>query len=454
MTHLRFLTNLRNQMCTRSLFHQRNFKICIVLLVVLGQVIPASHAQSENWPGWRGPRGDGSSMEQQVPITWDATTGEGIAWKVPVPGRGHSSPIVWENQIFVASCIEETNERVLVCFERRDGNIRWQQTVLKSPLETKHGLNSFASGTPATDGKTVYVSFLETDNTEEPAKNVSKPRMNTPGVMIVAAYTMDGKQLWITKPSPFSSVHGFCSSPVIFDNLLIVNGDHDGESHVFALDRNTGELVWKFPRVHQTRSYCTPIIREVAGKTQMVMSGSKQVVSLDPRSGKVHWTVNGPTEQFVASMVFDGAKFYLSAGFPDHYVMAIRPDGTGDVSDTHVAWSITDAKCYVPSPVLVGGQLFVADDRGTVNCFNTENGSRLWRDRLGGHYSASLITAGGLVYCTADDGKVTVIKPSDQLNVVSVNMLGESSFASPAVSNGQIFIRGENHLFAVGKLAK
>ena len=332
----------------RSLFRLQSLGFYFISFVLIGFATSVTDAMAENWPGWRGPRGDGTSFEQSVPTTWNAITGEGIAWKVPVPGQGHSSPIVWDDQIFVASCIEETNERLLLCFDRRDGSIRWLQTVIESPLETKHGLNSFASGTPATDGKTIYVSFLETDKTEAPAKNVSKPRMNTPGVMIVAAYSMDGKQQWVTKPSPFSSVHGFCSSPVIFEDLLIVNGDHDGESHVLALDRKTGNIVWKFPRIHQMRSYCTPIIREVDGKTQMVLSGSKQVVSLDPRSGAVHWTVNGPTEQFVASMVFDGSKFYLSAGFPDHYVMAIRPDGTGDVTNTHVAWSVTEAKCYVP----------------------------------------------------------------------------------------------------------
>lgn len=422
--------------------------ILMVWWIISGSV--ASPANAENWPGWRGPRGDGTSLETQVPTKWDATTGEGIAWKVALPGRGHSSPIVWGDQIFIATCIEETNARVLLCVDRRDGHLVWQQTVLESSLEKKHNLNSFASGTPATDGKTVYVSFLETDQTETPAKNVSTPRMNTAGSMVVAAYDMEGKPLWVTRPSPFDSVHGYCSSPVIFEDLLIINGDHDGESHVMALDRKTGDIVWKFPRVHQTRSYCTPIIRDVAGKTQMVMSGSKQVVSLDPRTGKTHWTVDGPTEQFVASMVFDGEKFYLSAGFPDHYVMAIRPDGEGNVTDTHVAWSITEAKCYVPSPVLVGQQLFVADDRGTVNSFETKDGSRLWRDRLGGHFSASLVTANGLVYCTADDGTVSVIRPDKELNLVSTNELGENSFSSPAISQGQFFIRGEKHLFAVG----
>jgi outer membrane protein assembly factor BamB len=239
---------------------------------------------------------------------------------------------------------------------------------------------------------------------------------------------------------------------VIYQDLLIINGDHDGDSHILALDRRTGELAWKFPRVEKTRSYCTPIIREVAGKTQMVLSGSKQVVSLDPKTGEPHWLINGPTEQFVASMVFDGEKFYLSAGFPDHFVMAIQPDGQGDVTKTHVAWSSTEAKCYVPSPVVVKDWLFVADDRGTLNCFETKTGSRVWHDRLGGHFSASLVTANDLVYCTSDDGIVRVVQPDRSLNVVSTNTLGENSFASPAISQGQIFIRGETHLFAIGKV--
>jgi outer membrane protein assembly factor BamB len=443
------MTNMISICKRRRLLRQPAALFALSWAVGLLTCFSAAHA--ENWPAWRGPRGDGTSLEVSVPTKWNATTGEGIAWKVLVPGRGHSSPIVWNDQIFLATCLEETNERVLLSFDRRDGHILWQQTVLESPLETKHQLNSFASGTPTTDGQAVYVSFLETDQTEEPAKNVSTPRMNTPGSMVVAAYNMEGKQLWVTRPSPFSSVHGFCSSPVIFEGLLIINGDHDGEAHILALDRKTGDVVWKFPRVHQTRSYCTPIIREVAGKTQMVLSGSKQVISLDPRTGDVHWTVDGPTEQFVASMVFDGSKFYLSAGFPDHYVMAIRPDGNGNVTETHVQWSITEAKCYVPSPVLVGNQLFVADDRGTLNCFDTKDGNQVWVDRLGGHFSASLITANGLVYCTADDGTVSVVQADTKLNLVSTNPLDENSYASPAVSQGQIFIRGEQHLFAVGE---
>ncbi|MEQ1827658.1 MAG: PQQ-binding-like beta-propeller repeat protein [Pirellula sp.] len=409
-----------------------------------------SVAFAENWGGWRGPRGDGTSLEADIPSRWNGVTGEGIAWKVGLPGTGHSSPIVWDNNVFVTACNEDTHERMLMCLDRRNGKLQWKTTVVNSALESKHQLNSYASGTPATDGKSVIVSFLEADGTEEVAKNVGQPRIIKTGIMTVGSYDMHGKQQWIKQLGRFSSAHGFCSSPVFYKGLLIINGDHDGESHVFALNQKSGDIVWKFPRVYQTRSYCTPIIREVAGKTQLVMSGSKQVVSLDPNTGKPYWTVEGPTEQFVASMVFDGGKFYLTAGFPDYFVMAIRPEGSGDVSKSHVAWSSTEAKCYVPSPVLAGGRLFVVDDRGTINCFETESGKRAWQARLGGHYSASLVTAGGLVYCTADDGTVRVVRPGDSFEIVSENPLGENSFASPAISQSQIFIRGERHLFAIG----
>jgi outer membrane protein assembly factor BamB len=419
-------------------------------LVLLALFVLPDLLSAENWPGWRGPRGDGTSLETNIPVEWNAQTGKNVVWKIPVPGTGHSSPVTWDDRIFLVSFLEESNERLLLCISRKDGSILWQKTVFKAPPETRHQLNSFASGTPAVDANRVYVSFLEVDGREIPAPNVGTPRPVTPGEMLVAAYDFDGNELWKVKPGPFISAHGYCSSPVIYQDLLIINGDHDGDSYVVALHRATGEVAWKIPREHKIRSYCTPIIREAAGKTQLVLSGSKQIVGLDPRSGTRIWNIEGPAEQFVASMVSDGSLFFMVAGFPTHHVMAVRPDGMGDVTATHVAWQNTDAKCFVPSPVLTGDYLFVADDRGTVNCFDKNTGSRLWQDRLGMHYSASLVTAGGLVYFTADDGETAVVRPGPKLDVLHKNPLGEYTYASPAISDGQILIRGEKHLFAIG----
>ena len=164
----------------------------------------------------------------------------------------------------------------------------------------------------------------------------------------------------------------------------------------------------------------------------------------------MHWKIEGPTQQYVASLVFDGKLFFMTAGFPDYHVMGIRPDGEGDVTDSHVQWHIRNARCYVPSPVVLGKYLFIADDRGTANCFATENGDLVWKERLGKHYSASLITANNLVYFTSDDGITKIVRPGNELEVVEENVLGENCYASPAVSHGQLYLRGEKHLFCIG----
>jgi outer membrane protein assembly factor BamB len=425
------------------------WKLRLALGLVLGCWAVSSPAYGENWPCWRGPRGDGTSLESGVPRSWNGLTGANIRWRTPVPGSGHASPIVWNDRVFLVGCVEATQERVLACLDRLTGKTLWQQAVVRAPLETKHALNSFASSTPATDGKLVYVSFLEVDGHTIPAPNVGAPRPITPGQMVVAAYDFAGNQRWLARPGEFISAHGYCASPVLFENLVILNGDHDGDSYVVALDKTTGKTVWSIPREHKTRSYVTPIIREIGGRTQMVFSGSLSIVSLDPRTGSLLWHIAGPTEQFVASMVTDGKLLFMAAGFPTYHVMAIRPDGSGNVTNTHVAWHETNAKCYVPSPVVVNGHLIVADDRGTANCFVAESGQRLWQERLGTHFSASLVTAGELVYAIADDGQTKVVRPGPLLEVVADNPLGENCYSSPAIAHGSLFIRGEKHLYCV-----
>lgn len=423
----------------------KSYGLCLFFLF-----LATLSTRAENWPGWRGPRGDGSSLDANVPTEWDGETGHHILWKVALPGVGHASPIVWNEHVFLVSCLEESTERILLCLDRSDGKTRWQRTVLNAPLETIHALNSRATSTPTTDGRRIYVAFLEVDGTTIPAPNVGTPRLITPGQMVVAAYDFAGNQQWSVKPGPFISAHGFCSCPVVFEDLVIVNGDHDGESFLIALDSATGNVVWRVEREHKTRSYVTPIIRQVAGRTQMVMSGNKSIVSYDPRTGTQHWNIHGPTEQFVASMVFDGKLFFMTCGYPDYHVMGIRPDGQGDVSETHIAWRSTAAHAYVPSPVVVDNYLLVADDRGTANCFDAATGKRLWNARLAGGFSTSAVHAAGLAYFVADDGTTKIVRPGPQFEVVAENRLGEAVHASPAISDGQLFLRGEKHLYCIG----
>jgi outer membrane protein assembly factor BamB len=421
---------------------------CLLGTFLLGQAVMA---HGENWPGWRGPRGDGTSQETDVPVEWDGRTGENIVWKTEIPGVGHGSPIVWGDAVFLLTCLTESNERDLLRIDRKSGEIQWQTTVIRAPLETIHARNSHASSTAATDGNLVYVTFLEVDGSTIPATNVSEARPVTPGRMVVAAYDFDGNEQWKVRPGEFVSVHGFCTNPVLYEDLVIVNGDHDGDSYLAALNKTSGETVWKIPRQHGTRSYVTPLIREIDGRDQLVLAGSHHIASYDPRDGSQLWMVDGPTEQFVASMVYDGRHFLLAAGFPTYHVMAVRPDGTGNVTDTHVAWHVTNARCYVPSPIVVGDYLIVPDDRGTANCFDTTTGGRLWQERLGMHFSTSPVTAQGRAYLVADDGLTKVIVPGESLEIAAENQLGEYTYASPAISHGQLFIRGEKHLFCIGR---
>jgi outer membrane protein assembly factor BamB len=404
---------------------QRVIRSCLLAFPML--LAPLA-ARGENWPGWRGPRGDGTSEEKGVPTQWSAI--ENIAWKVPLPGSGHASPVVWGDSIFVASCNEGSQQRLLTCFDRR-GTRKWEKVVLEAPLEKKHGLNSFASGTPAADGECVYAAFLDR------------------GEMVVAAYACDGVEKWRARPGVFSSVHGFCSCPVVFENLLIVNGDHDGESYLVALDRKTGETVWKTPRENKTRSYCTPIIRDIAGRTQMLISGSMSIASYDPRTGARQWNMRGPTEQFVASPVYDGKLLFITAGFPDHHILAIRPEGTGDITDTNIVWRTTENCSYVPSPIVVGDYFLIVSDEGIASCYLAADGKLQWRRRIGPHYSASLVAADGLAYFLSDEGETLVVRPGPTYDEVASNSLGEPCYASPAISDGDLIVRGETHLFCI-----
>ena len=408
----------------------------------------AGLVRAENWPGWRGQSGDGISTEKGIPTKWSST--ENIAWRIAVPGEGHSSPIVWGDKVFLTSSLTEKNKRILLCIDRLSGQTVWQRDVVQSPPETIHRLNSRASGTPATDGKQVYVTFMRAEGDRVIAPNVGSERLITPGKIIVAAYDLDGNEKWKTNVGDFVSAHGFNTCPVLFEDSVILNGDHDGDAYLVALDRQSGRERWRTRRENKTRSYVTPIIREIDGITQMILSGSLCVASYDPRNGKRHWIVDGPTEQFVASMVYDGKYVFATGGYPERHTLAIRPGGKGNVTDTHIAWRTTRGAAFVPSPIISGRYLLMVADSGIASCFEARTGKRHWMERLPGGHSPSPVSADGLVYFVSDRGVTTVIRPSETFAVIAKNELGEPVSASPAISQGQIFLRTHQHLYCIG----
>lgn len=399
--------------------------IAVVTLLAL----PSAVGRAEDWPCWRGPTHDGLSPETGLPIYW--TEEKGIRWKTPIPGRGHSSPIVVGDAVFVTSAIEDRESRILLRIDRTSGEVVWKREVLEAPLEPLHPLNSYSSSTPATDGRLVFVSFLDRDQA------------------YVAAFDLDGTRVWEARPGAFSSKHGYCSSPVVYKDRLIINGDHDGESYLALLDKETGATVWKVPRAGKTRSYSVPRILSVGGRDQIILTGSFATSGFDPDSGSLLWTVAGPSEQMVASILDTDDLIFAMGGYPERHLLAIRKGGSGDVTTSHIAWRTHRGVPYVPSALLYGKLLHVVSDEGTYTCYEPETGKELSRKRIALHISGSLVGGDGKVYITSDSGETTVLENSSAAKVLASNAIGEDVFSSPAISQGDIFLRAAKHLFCI-----
>lgn len=427
--------------------HPRPFLIALACAVLAPGGSRPRLASAEDWPGWRGPRSDGTVADTGFPLEWGPA--KNVKWKTPLPGTGHSSPVVSKGRIFVSGCVEKERKRVLYCLDRPTGKILWEKVAVVADLEKKHNENSWASSTPAADGERVYVTFLDKPFVPLFHFDFGHPQMR------VYCYDYDGHLLWERNPGEFHSVHGFCSPPTLYKDLVIVNGDQDAPkgqtAFIVAFDKRTGEERWRIDRPNKLRSYCPPVVIEAAGKRQLVLTGSKCVTSYNPDTGKQIWIIDGPTEQFVSSMVLHDGVLLMTAGFPVNWVMAIDPSGTGNVTKTHVLWSKKDEGGYVPSPVAYAGKLFLVDDKGLASCWDVRTGKRYWDERLGRGHHASAAVADGRVYFTSDDGDTYVMKASDEADVLAKNPLGERVFASPAFSDGEIFLRGAKHLWCIAE---
>ncbi len=389
-------------------------------------------AWGEQWPCWRGPRGDGTSHERGVPADWDPA---GATWKCALPGRGHASPIVWGDRVFTVTALPESLERVLLCIDRATGRLLWQRTVVAGPLEKTHRENSYASGTPATDGERVYVVFRVGDE------------------IVVAAHDFaDGRQLWLARPGTHVGEWGFSTEPVLYQDKVIVDGDSKGDSFLVALGRADGKTHWRVGRTRKGISYSAPLIRELAGRTQLVQCGDRSVTGFDPATGRRLWWVDGPSEEFVATPTFSerAGLVYVSSSWPKQVLLAIRPDGRGEVTRTHVAWRDTKGAPYLPSMLVAGEFLMSVNHGGVAYCYEAATGRVLWREKLGRTH-ASPVLVEGRAFFTNDAGEIDVIVPGPRFTRVAHSRLGEGCFASPAISEGQVFVRGFTHLFCFGR---
>lgn len=408
-----------------------SYKRSLFFIILSASFLNLHIAAAQNWPCFRGPNGDGTSSETNLPLKWDSV--KNVVWKIRVPGTGYSSPVIWNDRIFLTSALADRQEKILLCYNAVNGDLLWQKTVLKSKFENKHDNNSYASGTPSTDGKQVYVSFLDGQD------------------VLVAAYDLTGKQMWIQRPGTFSSPHGYSCSPVLYDDKVIINGDSQGDSFVAALSKNDGHIVWRVRHDRPSHSFSTPIVRKIAGKTQLIFCGNREIAAYNPSDGSKYWFVTGPSEDFCSSPVYSqkSGLVLVSSAWPVRILVAIKPDGQGDVTRSHVTWQTKKGAYYVPSPVCTDDYLFTTMTTGELHCIEIATGKTVWVQPNGTQYSSPVL-ANGLVYMPNDDGIITIIRPGPKFEYVAKNPIGEKMFASPAISNGKIYIRGFQHLFCIG----
>ncbi len=414
----------------------------LAVALLMAVTLAAGVARAENWPAWRGPTGDGVSTETGLPVEWD--TERNIAWKLPMPAWSGSTPIVWGDRIFLNVAVDD-DDIELWCLDRDSGERIWQRHLSGGNRRLRK--QNMSSPSPVTDGEHVWVMT---------------------GTGILKAFDIDGNERWMrdipASYGPFGLNWGYASSPLLHDGALFVQVLHgmrtDDPSYVLRIDALDGETVWRVERPtlavrESPDSYSTPALLEYDGTTEIVITGGDAVTGHDPETGQELWRADGlnPTRQrdyrIVASpLVHDGVIYAPTRVRP---LLALRPGGRGDVLDTHVVWSSDDGP-DVPTPVTDGEYFYVVNDRGIVYVTDAKTGAPVYGpERIRrGTYSASPVLADGRIYVTNESGMTTVLRTGPEFEVLAENDFDDYVLSSPAVSEGQLFIRTTGHLYAIG----
>jgi outer membrane protein assembly factor BamB len=380
----------------------------------------ADQFTASDWPWWRGPKRNGiGDAVQHAPLKWSNT--ENVAWRSPVPGRGHGSPTVVGDQVVLAAADHEQQLQLVLCFDRQTGRELWRTEIHHGGFETKgNSKSSLASSTLACDGKHFFINFLHN------------------GAIYTTALTRNGKIAWQVKITDYVLHQGFGSSPAVYQDLLIVSADNKGTGVIVGLNRANGEVVWKQERP-KFPNYTSPIILNVAGREQLLFTGCELVTSFDPLTGKKLWEIPGSTTECVTSTVTDGKLIFTSGGYPKNHISAIQADGSGAI-----AWENT-TRVYVPSMIVSDGYLYTILDAGVAMCWKADTGKEIWKGRLEGTFSASPILIGKQLYATNESGKTFVLKATPEaFEILAENKLGDEVLATPTICGGQIFFRIAN----------
>ncbi|MBS0266277.1 MAG: PQQ-binding-like beta-propeller repeat protein [Planctomycetes bacterium] len=370
-----------------------------------------------DWPWWRGPHWDGlAAADQVLPVKWSDT--ENVLWKAPVNGRGHGSPTVVGDQVFLVTADEEAERQSVLCFDRLTGKSLWKYDVHQGGFSKKDNKkSSHASATVACDGERLFVNFLNRE------------------AIYATALDRNGNLIWQKKISDFVTHQGFGASPLIYRSLVIFAADNKGGGAIAALDRATGETVWRHDRP-KLPNYTSPIIVKAAGKEQLVFTGCDLISSFDPLTGTKLWEAPGATTECVTSTVTDGRIVVTSGGYPKNHVSAMLADGSGKV-----VWE-NPVRVYVPSMIAHAGYLYAVIDDGVAMCWKSDTGKEMWKVRLGGKFSASPVMVGDRIFAVNEDGRGFVFQATpEKFELLAENPLGEEAFATPTICGGRIYLR-------------
>lgn len=392
--------------------------------------------RGDSWPEFRGPTGQGIVAAGKLPLEWGPT--KNVAWKQAIPGKGWSSPIVHEGRVYLTTAvpIEKTNDYSLraLGLDARTGKVLWNHEVFRLDGATAprvHAKNSHASPTPLTDGNRLYVHF---------------------GHQGTAALDLDGKVLWKNASFKYRPVHGAGGTPIFVGETLVFSCDGGDQQFVVALNRATGEVVWKTPRKSTAAkkfSFSTPLLITVKGQEQIISPGSDAVCAYDPKTGKEIWRAGYEGYSVIPRPVYGHGLLFILSGYDIPSLLAVRPDGQGDVTKTHIIWTAKKQIPHTPSLLLVGDELYMVSDAGIASCLDARTGQVHWQERLDGNFSASPLLADGKIYFQSEQGVGTVLRAGKKFEVLAKNDMNEATLASYAVADGALFLRTEKHLYRI-----
>lgn len=395
-------------------------------IALLALSVGTGPARGDDWPQFRGPTGQGVSAAKQAPIAWSEQ--EGVTWRTPIPGQGWSSPVVYDRQVWLTTAIEAEGSLRAICLDLATGEIlRDVEVFRRDDLGRINASNTHASPTPVLDGDLVFVHF---------------------GGHGTACLNADGQVLWRNESLKHDHSHGPGASPLVWNDLLIVACDGVDRQFVAALDKRTGRLRWQRDRVGPP-AYSTPLAVRHAGGDQIVTVGGGQAIAYAPRTGEELWKFRFEGYSTVPRPVAAGGRVFVCSGYETPSLYAIDLDGQGDVTDTHLAWAVRRGVPHVPSPLIVGRQMFLLNDKGVLVCLNLANGGELWRKRLRGNFLASPLFAAGCVYAVNDQGTTYVVDPAGKGQILAENRLEGRVSASPAAVAGALLIRTDQALYRI-----